>query len=78
MEPARQAQCIAAAELLELAETARQAAHSDSSHRNIEMAVRADGAARRALEALGIEKPSPGADDADQGYGLFVDDDDEG
>ena len=73
---------MAAAELLVLAEAAREAALADNSDKKVEIAVRAEGAARRALEALGIDKPGDTAplSLADQlaarGYAPPDDDDD--
>jgi hypothetical protein len=54
----RQAQCIAAAEALVLAEIAREAALTDPSDRKIDVSIKTEKAARHALDALGIEKPT--------------------
>lgn len=75
-EPARQALCISAAELMVLAEVTREASLKDPASKSTELAFKAEKAMRHALSALGIDKP-PNPEEADQGYGLFVDDDDE-
>ncbi len=75
-EPARQALCISAAELMVLAEIARETSLKEVTSKNAEMAFKAEKAMRHALSALGVDKPVT-ADASDQGYGLFVDDEDE-
>ncbi len=75
-EPARQALCISAAELMVLAELARETSLKDVTAKNAEMAFKAEKAMRHALAALGVDKPVA-TEDAEQGYGLFVDDDED-
>ncbi len=72
-EPARQALCISAAELMTLAELARETSLKDVTSKNAEMAFKAEKAMRHALSALGIDK-APAADESDQAYGLFIED----
>jgi hypothetical protein len=74
-EPARQALCISAAELMVLAEVSREASLKQTTAKHIEAAFKAEKAMRHALAALGVDKP-PSADEADD-YGLFVDDDED-
>jgi hypothetical protein len=73
----RQAQAIAAAEQLVLAEIAREASLADPTDKKIDLAIKTEKAARHALESLGIKKPLEATDQADDGYGLFVDDDED-
>jgi hypothetical protein len=83
IEPTRQAQAIAAAESLVLAEIAREAALTDPSDRKIDVSIKVEKAARHALDALGIDKPNDKAPlsmaDAlrDRGYVPPVYEDDE-
>lgn len=72
-EPARQAQAISAAELMVVAEVARETALKDPTPKALEMAFKSEKAMRHALSALDIEKPST-EDAAESVLGLFVDD----
>lgn len=75
-EPARQALCISAAELMVLAEATREVSLKDPASRNADSAFKAEKAMRHALSALGIDKP-PSGDETSQDYGLFITDEDE-
>jgi hypothetical protein len=58
VEPTRQAQAMGAAEQLVLAEIAREASLADPTDKKIDLAIKTEKAARHALDALGIEKPT--------------------
>jgi hypothetical protein len=76
-EPAKQALCVSAAELMVLAEVARERSLKDPTPNNAEAAFKAEKAMRHALNDLGVKKAVV-ADDptAESGGGLgWVDDD---
>ena len=75
-EPAKQAMCISAAELMTWAVIVREASLKVTTAMSIETVTKAVKAMRIALAALGIDK-APAPDESDQGYGLFVDDDED-
>jgi hypothetical protein len=58
VEPTRQAQAMAAAEQMVLAEIAREASLAEPTDKKIDVAIKTEKAARAALDALGIDKPT--------------------